>query len=357
MKLVLANDSLTGLLGSGGRPGDSAFAAAQEFLAQTALLAQQDPGKPIVVAPPHRWTPAPGLAAGLLAVTGSASWLSPVRVASLTSPKNLQILPQLPEGHRLRMLNRREIRVLGRVDSKIAELQVLQANPDQADYKAVAAAESSAWHGASKAAALAALDSLGQRVARQLRQGVQIEAEQRITLGGLKGSVPVSIDNTLSYQVAVRLSVAYNQSSGIKITVSPGGVVRHDGLVIIPAHNVVTVRLRVQAAEVGATAVTLSLQNRKGEWLPGSPTPRMTIQATQVGVLGVIIFAVALGVFLIATAARAARRGHPAPASDQATDPGLAAEQADDRPATPPGPDTVMAERTELGAAGTPGRD
>ena len=38
---------------------------------------------------------------------------------------------------------------------------------------------------------------------------------------------------------------------------------------------------------------------------------RMTIQATQVGVLGMIIFACALGVFLIASAARAVRRGRP----------------------------------------------
>lgn len=355
MKILLANESITGLLGAGGTTSDSAFATAQEFLAATALLAKQ--GEPIVVAPPQRWAPAPDLAAGLLAVTSSASWLSPVSLTSLTSPKNIQVLLQLPSGPRPRMLSRTEVRVLGRVDSKIAQLEVLQARSHSTDLVTVAAAESSAWHGRSKAAALAALRTLEQRIREQLRQGVQIEAEPRITLGGLKGSVPVSIDNTLGYQVAVRLDVDYNQSSGIKIAVSPGGVVSRDGLVTIPPHNVVTVRLRVQAAQVGATAVMLSLENGNRQPLLDSPTQRMTIQATQVGVLGVIIFAVALGIFLIATAARAARRGRPAPAADQAADPGLAAEQADHRPAAPPEPDTVMAERTELGAAGTPGRD
>lgn len=255
------------------------------------------------------------------------------------------------------MLNRREIRVLRRVDAKIAQLQFLKATPGSAVFLSLAAAESSAWQGKSKAHALAALNALGQRIAQQLRQGVQIEAEPRITLGGLKGSVPVSIDNTLSYTVAVRLDVDYDQSTGIKIAVSPGGVVSRSGLVTIPARNVVTVRLRVQATEVGATAVTLSLLDRKWQPLPGSPSQRMTIQATQVGVLGVIIFAVALGIFLIATAARAARRGRPAPAADEGTGPGLAASQADDRPAAPPEPDTVVPERTELGAASTPGRD
>ena len=138
MKIVLANESITGLLGTGGTTSDSAFATAQEFLAETALLATQ--GEPIVVAPPQRWAPAPGLAAELLAVTSSASWLSPVSLTSLTSLKNIQVLPQLPGGPRPRMLNRTEVRVLSRVDSKIAQLEVLQAGSHSANFLTVAAA-------------------------------------------------------------------------------------------------------------------------------------------------------------------------------------------------------------------------
>jgi hypothetical protein len=357
MNILLANESLTQLLGPGST-GDSAFASAQAFLAATALLAQEGHGEPIVVSPPQRWAPAPHLAASVLALTASASWLSPVSLGSLTSAKNLPTLSQsqLPPGPRSGKLNPGEGKVLNRVENKIVKLDALRAKPDQTDFFAVAAAESSAWHGKSQHAALNALRALGQRIRQQLRQGVQIEAEQRFTLGGLKGSVPVSIDNTLSYPVAVRVGVQYDSSSGIKITISPGGVVSGNGLVTIQARSVVTVHLRVQATQVGATAVMLSLENGEYEQLPGSPTG-MTIQATQVGVLGVIIFAVALGFVLIAMAARAARRGSPAAGTEQATDSGLAPEQADDRPARLPEPDTVMAERTELGAAGTPGRE
>jgi hypothetical protein len=356
MKLLLANGSLTRLLETGGSTKDSAFATAQEFLAATAVLAKQDPGQPIVVAPPQRWAPAPRLAADLLAVTGSASWLSPVSLASLTSGKTIPVLTQLPSQRSHPMINAKVARVLRRVDDAIAKLELLRATKDPNDYLPMLAAESSAWQGTPKIA-LGALRALEVRIRRQLSQGVQIESEQRFTLGGLKGSVPVSVDNTLNYAVAVRLLVDYSQSSGISITVSPGGVVSRNGLVTIGPHNVVTVRLRVQATQVGATTVKLSLGNRLKNPLPGSPAQQMTIQATQVGVLGVIIFAVALGIFLIATAARAARRGRQAPAAEQAADPGLAAEHADDRPAAPPEPDTVMAERTELGAAGAPGRD
>ena len=356
MKLLLANESLTRLLGAGGRTSDSPFATAQEFLAATAVLAKQYPGQPIVVAPPQRWAPAPDLAAGLLAVTSSASWLSPASLTSLTSGKNIRVLRDLPSERGHRGLQPTQARVLRRVDGALAKLELLRARPDASDYLPMLAAESSAWQGTPKVA-LGALRALEQRIRRQLSQGVQIESEQRFTLGGLKGSVPVSVDNTLNYAVSVRFIVNYSQSSGITITVSPGGVVSRNGLVTIAPHNVVTVRLRVQATHVGATTVTLSLANRNGDVLLGSPAQQMTIQATQVGVLGVIIFAVALGIFLIATAARAARRGRLAPAAEQATDPGLAADHADDRPAAPPEPDTVMAERTELGAAGAPGRD
>ena len=46
----------------------------------------------------------------------------------------------------------------------------------------------------------------------------------------------------------------------------------------------------------------IELRLQRGQLLPSAPA-RMTVQATQVGVLGMIIFACALGVFLIASAA------------------------------------------------------
>ena len=65
--LLLANDSLDALLSSAGHAPGAVFAASQGFLAQTALMAAQQPGQPIVVAPPARWDPPSSLAAGVLA--------------------------------------------------------------------------------------------------------------------------------------------------------------------------------------------------------------------------------------------------------------------------------------------------
>ena len=117
-----------------------------------------------------------------------------------------------------------------------------------------------------------------------------------------------------------------------------------------------TVRLRVQATEVGSTTVTMRLASQDGQPLASAAARRMTIQATQVGVLGMIIFAAALGVFLIASAARAVRRGRPPTGTDQAGSDEPGDDHDDERGADHAEPDTVMAERTQLGAAsGTPG--
>ncbi len=349
--LLLANDSLTELLGSAGSTPGAAFATTQKFLAETALLAGQG-SQPLVVAPPRRFDPPTGLAADLLAATASAPWLRPVSLASLTSARHIQNWPasDLPAGSTgIGSTSRAVLRHLRVLNREIAELQSIRAKPNPGLYLAVSAAESSAWQGASKGTARSMLATLADRITTEQR-GVQIVAEPRITLGGLKGSVPVSIENRLGYAVKVQLKVGFSQATGIKITGDPSGPVT------VPAHMTQTVRLRVQATEVGSTTVTMRLANQDGQPLAAAAARRMTIQATQVGVLGVIIFAAALGVFLIASAARAVRRGRPPTGTEQhgSAEPGD--DHDDERGADHAEPDTVKAERTQLGAAsGTPG--
>jgi hypothetical protein len=345
MTVLLADESLTQLLAAGGRTAASAFATAQAFLAQTALAAQKGAGTPVIVAPPRRFDPAPGLTADLLADTAWASWLSPVSLASLTAGTHPDVLSPAWATSAARF-GKHELHRLSNVEYKIGQLQSMQANPDDYLSLAVATAESSAWQGKTRRA-LAILDTVNKQIANQ-EHDVQIFAEPRVTLGGLKGIVPVSIDNRLGYKVRVRLNLQYSQATGVKITAGVGS------LITVPAHTAQTVKLHVQATKVGSTTVTMSLLNSSGGPLPVQPQS-MTIQATQVGVLGVIICAAALGVFLIAYAARAVRRGRPAGAADQPADPGPAADQGGDHSTEPAEPDTVMAERTELGTAGAPG--
>jgi hypothetical protein len=346
--VLLADDSLTQLLGSATSAPGSAFATSQQFLAQTALLVQQDPAdpEPVIAAPPQRWQPPAGLAATLLADTASAPWLRSASLTSLASAKKMPAV-QLASVSNGQSFGKKELAAIRALDVQIAQLQTLKAYPNLDPYLAVSTIESSAWQGSTRGTAKAMLIAVAKRIAEQSKD-VQIVAESRITLGGLKGSVPVSIDNRLGYAVQVRLQLQFNQSSGIKIDPSP------PGLVTIQAHTVQPIRLRVQATQVGSTTIAMRLVNRNGQALPNEPV-LMTVQATQVGVLGMIIFAAALGVFLIAAAARAVRRGRAPPPTDQGIAEGPAVDQGDEGSEPAAEPDTVMPERTGLGTANTPG--
>ncbi len=367
--LLLANESLGALLSSAGHAPGSVFAASQDFLAQTALLAAQPSGQPIVVAPPERWDPPASLAADVLGETASAPWLSPVSLTALASTKsapNVSVPQNSPGGP---FYPKAELSKLTLVGQQIYQIEGMQAIPDTDLFLALGAIESSAWDGRSRATAHAMLQTVAGQVTRE--QGavhfVVGKAGIRITLGGLKGNVPVSIYNPLGFAVKVKVKLYYNQASGVRIVEDPL-------VVTISAGSPKTIRLHVQATKVGSTTLTMRLENSQGQLLPSSRVARMTVQATQVGVLGVIIFACALGVVLIASAARAVRHGRPVAAEastprDGAKTAGMGGDQpgnkvADDQRATSDAleegemaaePATVVPERSESGAPRPPG--
>jgi hypothetical protein len=345
VNVLLANDSLTSLLGAATSAPGSKFSAVQDFLAETALMAQQDPTAPIVVAPPSRWQPPAGLAGDLLGATASAPWLAPVSLMSLTSPQGAPTV-QAPAGASGPTLTQPEVDQLNALDNAVSQLQLLRARADPSLYLAVSTVESSAYAGRFKATALAMMATLTKRIQQQ-EQGVHIVTENRITLGGLQGSVPVSVDNTLGTAVRVSLRLDYDPTGGMRVTVSSPAVLT------VPAHTAETVKLRVTASQAGSTTITLTLDNQAGRPLAVQPV-RMTVQTTQVGLLGLIIFAAALGVFLLASAARALRRGRSRPATDEADGPAPSEGNQSGHSTEEAAPDTVVPEHSELGTAGTP---
>lgn len=332
VNVLLANDSLTSLLGSaaGTAPG-SAFTIGQQFLAETALLAQQKPSTPIIVAPPQRWQPSASLASALLSETAAAPWLSPATLTSLTGAANVPTV-QLPTG--APGLSPLEQDQFSALDTDVARQLALRAGPDPNLSLAVSTVQSSAYSGRFKATALSMMQIVAARMALREQQ-VRIVAENRITLGGTHGSVPVTIDNRLPFPVRVSLQLSYSQAGGMRVSASA------PGLRTIPKHTAQTVRLRITAAETGSTTITMTLLNQSGAPLV-SPQVRTTVQTTQVGLLGMIIFGAALGVFLLASAARAIRRGKSRQASGEADQP---APREDDQPGQSTeeaGPDTVV---------------
>src|SRR6185437_13839612 len=100
-------------------------------------------------------------------------------------------------------------------------------------------------------------------------------------------------------------------------------------LYTVPAQSSATVQLSVSAAQTGHANVKLALRSKNGKLLPESLVKPLTLKlsATNLGTVALVIFAAALAVFVLASAAQALRRGRPGDA-----DPADAAEPASSSP-------------------------
>jgi hypothetical protein len=245
-------------------------------------------------------------------------------------------------------LGRPRLRQVRGLDQRVQLLQGIQARPDQALNHAITAAESSAWRGRGAPARLGRqlLNQVSSYVTSQEGKLMLVGAA-RVTLGGLKGIVPVSVANHLSYPVRVRLQVSVPGGGSITVR-PPPGVLR------VPAGAVLTVKLNVSTAAVGSTTLRLSLLTPGGVPLH-SPPVLMTIQATHYGTLALIIIAAALGVFMLTSATKAVRRGRGGqPAAAGAGQPGPAAGPSAAAPdgarAAPSAPDPATPDPATLDA-------
>ena len=180
----------------------TAFATSQEFLAETALLrdAQSGPADrgsaaaPLGAGSRPRGGPARRHCRGVLADT-SEHGLADRRQAH---PDRAERLPSTASSNHQR-LSRAERRAPRSSTAQIDRAGRASGQPPNPDRTWRSRRWSrSAWRGHREADALAMLATLSQ-AHHTAAAGRQIVAEQRITLGGLKGSVPVSIDNRLGY--------------------------------------------------------------------------------------------------------------------------------------------------------------
>jgi hypothetical protein len=260
MHVLLYDQVLAGLLRSADSPSvgpGRSFAVRQRFLAETAMIAAEAPNIPraVVVAPPRRWDPPAGLARRLLAETAAAPWLRPVsldRLAAATSRAG-QVARRAPASSSRAELGRRLLRRVRKLDRRVQLLQSMLTRPNPALNAAIPAIESSAWRGGGPAGAQAhaLLGRVSAYVSSQFG-GIRIIPAHLDTLGGQRGTVPVSISNRLGYAVRVRLAVGLPADGRLTLTNGPG-------VITLPANQVWTVRLKVHATSLGASVISLRL--------------------------------------------------------------------------------------------------
>jgi hypothetical protein len=310
MKVLLADSTLTSVLGSATSAPGSTFAVSQRFLAETALIEAEDPGvaRSVVVAPPREWNPSSSLASDLLSETTSTPWLSPDSLSALAGSAGSG--SQAPPDNQIsgKELTGSYLQQAGRLDRAVRSLKSILAQPKQQYLNqlstGVAATESSAWrgHGAGNADGVAML----QRVSGYLSgvdHKVQIINSGRITLVGSSGSLPLSIYNGLKEAIRVRLLASEPPNS--RLTVSG---YTPKGLITIGAGQTETVKVAVKSSAVGNTTMELQLFGQNGRPLPSGPVA-LSVQSSQFGTTLLIIIFAALGVLVLTAIARAIRRG------------------------------------------------
>ncbi|HEY1618528.1 MAG TPA: DUF6049 family protein [Streptosporangiaceae bacterium] len=310
MRVLLADATLTRVLSSASAtsPRGAGFAASQRMLAETAMIAAEAPqlARAIVVAPPRHWNPPPGLAHALLADTDSAPWLTPTSAGSLMTTRKPagQVTRHAPGSAGRHQLSRALLRRVKTAEHGVRLVESIRVSPDPQLRQAIAGIESSAWRGAkgTRKPAWSLLRRVQAYVGRQ-ESGISIIGPGRDTLGGQKGAIPVSVDNRLGYPVRVKVVLSVSQAPG-------GGfaVLNPPGVVTVPANSIYTKKIRVRAADIGSTTIGLRLYSPDGTPLT-SPGVTVTVQATHFGTFALIILVAALGVFMITSATRAARRG------------------------------------------------
>jgi hypothetical protein len=372
LNVLLSDHTITQVL-SGASSGPvskgTAFSIAQRYLAETAMITAERPNlaRSIVIAPPRSWDPSESLASQLLDETVSAPWLRPASLTQLASAKNPtgQVPRQPPTATSPAELPRTLLVQASQLDQQAALLQSIQVQRDAAYDNdldnGVMAVESSAWRGGGSA--LAAGQALAQTAGNYLsaQEGkLTIIGAPRATLGGLSGTVPVSVSNGLDFPV--RVGVVAGPSGRVTVRQS------HPTVVVPPGQQEI-VKLQVAATGVGSTTLRLSLVNQAGAPLPTTQAS-IIVQATHYGDLVLVVIAAALGVFLLTSAARAFRRGpggRPGPAAGQpdrnpersGDGPGLHEGDAGQRGSRgdPAEPDSVMSDGPTPSQGSTQPRD
>jgi len=322
LKVLTADHQITALLGAHAastQPGD-VFHTSQLYVAETAMIASELPGtrRPIMIAPPQRWDPTKQLATNLLADTVSAPWLQPSTVGQMVALPKEHAYSQSALSAPSAELPENLLRDVSRLDHHIALLQAIKVNYDPSLSRAVLGIESAAWRGKGVRQARVLLKQTNAYVKSQLH-GVTIRGgggrsnAYRVTFGGKNAQVPLSIHSDLRYPVEVALKVTADHAT---VTGLPP-VIR-----VPPRGYSPAVKLKVHvSADHGSIRLSLVAPHGRlhGHPLPASPQV-ILVHPTDFGTVVLVLFAGALALFVIGSAARAIKNGRPGP-PDEANHP------------------------------------
>jgi hypothetical protein len=318
MTILLADHVLTGVLATGDTssgvlPPSTQFAVNQRFLAETAMIAAEAPDldRSIVVAPPENWSPSATLASDLLSETTSTPWLSPTTLGSLAgapdSERTMARKPPPANQDSPGELTSSYLSTIAETDAGLGVYQDLLDQPSnsyvQGLQQALTATESSAWRGRGAAQGLVLANKLSQFMSGEEGQ-IRIIAAQQVPMGGSSGLVPVSIQNGSHHAIKVRLNT---KVVNVPDRTSQLSIGHFQSPITIQPQQAPTIRLPVNSAPIGSTAIQLTLSTVHGKELPLRVT-LLTVQSTRYGRAILFLIGAAIGVLVLTSMFRGFRR-------------------------------------------------
>jgi hypothetical protein len=321
MSALLADSGITAILGSASASSSAGaqFGAAQDFLAQTAMMVAEGPNAPsrsLVVAPPTGWDPSPAEATELLSLTKHAPWLQVADLGTLATAAAKAPVERLPD----RQVSGDE---LGATDGYIDQLRLLDANVTQFESMlsdppksylttlatAVAVTQSSAWRGRGSPGGWLAETELLSYI-NDLHNTVVLIPVKKILLAGTSGDTLASVQNGLDQPylpghglaIAVRVGASAELGSSLTVTSPAGALIVNPGMTG-------SVRLVLHSTTIGTTTLQLQLLAKDGSSLtwPKASEP-LSVEVTRFGRLILVIIFGALGVLVLATVLRLRRK-------------------------------------------------
>jgi hypothetical protein len=133
---------------------------------------------------------------------------------------------------------------------------------------------------------------------------IHIIAAQQVPMGGSSGLVPVSIQNFSQHTIQVRVNT---EVVNVPDRTSQLSIGHFQSLITIQPKQAPTVRLPVNSAPIGPTAIQLTLTTVHGKLLPRSLTS-LTVQSTRYGRAILFLVGAAIGVLVLTSVFRGVRR-------------------------------------------------
>jgi hypothetical protein len=286
--------------------GGAGLAALPELVSELAIRAVDDGAVQhyAAVVPPRYIDPDPAVARRAILDTAATTWSTGLTLSTATAivppVDHGQLVPPPAPGTTLSPLTIQAAQDLTRMVPALASMLGSNKNADAvlgALPAAVQRAESSYWRTHPLAG-----DNFAKQLSTRIKDiedGVTIASTGTYTLASSNSPLPITIKNTLPYEVTVRLSIT--TVNGI-----PGFTAGDVGELVIGATQNRTVKVPTHLARSGRFLVNAVLLTPSG--VPVGKPVTLTVHSTALGTIGVIITVVAAAVLLLALLIRAARR-------------------------------------------------